>query len=440
MKKLLSVAVALCLAAAMLAGCGKPTATSGSQASPGNEQTAAPKKKVTLTISYKSGDATVKPLMNGFFDEFGKMYDGQYEIVPLETGSQTHEELLKVKLATGDFPDVWEVVELNNYIQAGVAGELPKEVGDMMKYLPLVDGKSYYAPLMTTALGVFYNKDIFAQQNIEVPQTYADFLAACEKIKATGVTPMAFGGKDPWHTYFLTACLLQDNVISKNPQFNIDLNSGKAKWTDPDVIAALTKYQDLFNAGYIDKKGALSTADSEMPTLMGNGKTAMLVEGPWMIKPISDANPSLNFGFFPLPADSASDTLIPAQGLGDGLGLSKMCVDDPDKRAAGIAFLQFFFGKETYSKYLTTTSGFSTVKEEIQVDRLPAALDMQNALNTVKSANYYAGGIGAEELPAGWWEYSWKVCQDLAVGTVTPEQAGQNLQEYYDKMLAASKG
>lgn len=453
MKKLMSLVVVLSLAASMLAGCTTPGSTGSSQTSAAATQTAtvaeqtsasppqttAPKKKVELTISYKSGDATVKPLMNGFFDAFNKKYEGQYEITPLETGSQTHEELLKVKLATGDFPDVWEVVELNNYIKAGVAGELPKEVGDLMAYLPLVDGKSYYAPLSMTALGVFYNKDIFAANNIQVPQTYADFLSACEKIKATGVTPLAFGGKDQWHTYFLTACLLQDDVISKNSQFNVDLNTGKAKWTDPDVVAALQKYQDLFNKGYIDKKGALSTADSEMPTLMGNGKTAMLVEGPWMIKPISDANPKLNLGFFPLPADNASDTLIPAQGLGDGLGLSKACVDDPDKRAAGIAFLQFFFSKDTYSQYLTTTSGFSTVKEDIPVDRLPAALDIQNALKNNKSANYYAGGVGDAELPAGWWEYSWKECQDLAVGTVTAEKAAQDLQDYYDKMLAASK-
>ena len=148
-----------------------------------------------LSVSYKSGDATRKVLFASIFDAFNAKYKGQFEIEPLETGSQTHEELLKVRLATGDFPEIWEVVELNNYIRAGVAGELPAEVGSLMKYLPLLNGKSYFAPIEDGVQGVFYNKDVFAKNGIAVPKTYAEFLALCEKIKATGVTPLAFRGQ-----------------------------------------------------------------------------------------------------------------------------------------------------------------------------------------------------------------------------------------------------
>jgi raffinose/stachyose/melibiose transport system substrate-binding protein len=405
----------------------------------GTAEGSAAGKPAHLSVSYKSGDATRKVLFASIFDNFNKKNKGQYEIEPLETGSQTHEELLKVRLATGDFPEIWEVVELNNYIRAGVAGELPAEVGSLMKYLPLLNGKSYFAPIEDGVQGVFYNKDLFAKNGIAAPTTYAEFLAACDTIKATGVTPLAFGGKDSWHTHFLITCLLQTTVLNKNPIFISDLNAGKAKWTDKDPLLALQKYQDLFTKGYIDKNGALSTADAQLPTMMAAGQDAMLVEGPWMIKPIMDADASYNLGFFPLPADKAADTVIPVQGLGSGWGMSKKAVDDPRLRAAGIAFLKYFFSPEVYVNDLKTTGAFSTIKAAVTVQRPPAGADIEKALATGKSANFYAGGIGDGELPAGWWEYSWKVCQDLAVGVVSPSEAGSQLQQYYEKMLAAHK-
>lgn len=446
MRKILSFLTALVLVATPFVGCGNSDKSNTSNASvsestvsensTGSQQ---PKEKIKLTISYKSGDATVKPMFAGFFEKFNEMYKDVYEIEPLETGSQTHEELLKVKLATGDFPDVWQAVELSNYVRAGVAGELPEEICELVKFLPLYEGKAYYAPMQTNALGVYYNADIFAQNGIEIPKTYSDFLSACEKIKATGVTPLAFGGKDAWHTFFIFASLLQNNVINKNPEFNADLNSGKAKWTDAEVVATLQKYQDLFNSGYVDKKGALSTADAQLPTLMGAGKTAMLIEGPWMVKPIVEANPDIQLRYFPLPADNAEDTTIPLMGLESGWGLSKKCVDDPDRRAAGIAFLEFFFSKDIYTTFVEVSNAYSTLKEEITYEAHPASTEMEQAIANNNALTFYAGGIGEAELPAGWWEYSWKVCQDLVVGVVSAEEAGKDLQDYYEKMLSSKQ-
>jgi ABC-type glycerol-3-phosphate transport system substrate-binding protein len=158
-----------------------------------------------------------------------------------------------------------------------------------------------------------------------------------------------------------------------------------------------------------------------------------------MIKPIQDADPKYNLGYFPLPADNAADTVIPVQGLGSGWGMSKKATDDPALRAAGIAWLKYFFSPEIYLKDMKTMGAFSTIKAPVTFQRPPAASDIEKALATGKSANFYAGGIGEGELTAGWWEYSWKVCQDLAVGGVTPEQAADQLQQYYEKMLSSHK-
>jgi raffinose/stachyose/melibiose transport system substrate-binding protein len=437
MKKVLLCILVFVLSLSLLIGCGNgEDGTKGDNANSNKRDKQGDKEITKIHISYKSGDATRKKVFAEIFNEFNEINQGKYEVISLEAGSQTHEELLKVKMATGDFPEIWEVVELNNYLKAGLAAELPNEIKDLMKYTPEINGKVYYAPIEIMAQGVFYNRGIFHDNGIEVPKTYGEFIAVSEKLKAVGITPLAFGGKDPWHTLFSMTTLLQTNIINKNPRFNEDLNNGNAKWTDEDVVQTLQKYQDLFNKGYIDKKGALSTPDAQIPTLIGMGKAAMVIEGPWMIKPIMEANKDMELGYFPLPAEKAEDTLIPVQGLGAGWGLSADAVKDPAKKEAAIEFLKFFFSKEIYMKNLREMGSFSTIKEELSVEREPAGTDMEKALNDGKSSVYYAEGVGEAELPAGWWEYSWKVNQDLAVGVLNAQEAGQKLQEYYEKMLS----
>ena len=82
--------------------------------------------------------------------------------------------------------------------------------------------------------------------------------------------------------------------------------------------------------------------------MMAAGQDAMLVEGPWMIKPIMDADANYNLGYFPLPADNAADTVIPVQGLGSGGACRRRPLTIRACGQTGIAFLQYFFSPEVY--------------------------------------------------------------------------------------------
>ncbi|MCQ5187619.1 ABC transporter substrate-binding protein, partial [Streptococcus parasanguinis] len=49
-----------------------------------------------------------------------------------------------------------------------------------------LDGKLSGYPTSYNVLGVYYRKDIFEQNGIEVPTTFEDFEAACAKLKENG--------------------------------------------------------------------------------------------------------------------------------------------------------------------------------------------------------------------------------------------------------------
>lgn len=53
-----------------------------------------------------------------------------------------------------------------------------------------VDGKLARIPLAKTMCGMVVNKTLLKNEGIEVPQTYSEFMAACEKLKSKGYTPI----------------------------------------------------------------------------------------------------------------------------------------------------------------------------------------------------------------------------------------------------------
>ncbi len=56
------------------------------------------------------------------------------------------------------------------------------------------EGKKYQLPLDYIDIAVFYNKDIFAELGLEIPANWDDWLRCCERIRASGFTPIATGG------------------------------------------------------------------------------------------------------------------------------------------------------------------------------------------------------------------------------------------------------
>lgn len=56
-----------------------------------------------------------------------------------------------------------------------------------------IDGVVYGLTIWDTVGGswvVVYNKEIFADNGIEIPATYEDFAAACDTLLDAGVTPI----------------------------------------------------------------------------------------------------------------------------------------------------------------------------------------------------------------------------------------------------------
>ena len=175
--------------------------------------------------------------------------------------------------------------------------EVKEQLGKVATDLVSVDGKQYGVPYTDYQWGIYYRKDLFAKAGVtEKPKTWDEFLAAAEKIKASGVEPIVIGSKDLWPTAGWFDYL---NLRLNGYDFHMELMSGKIPYTDPRVKAVFEKWGELLGKGYFVKNHA-SLSWQESQSLLYQGKAAMMLIGNFIV-PNFPPEVKDNMDFFPVP-------------------------------------------------------------------------------------------------------------------------------------------
>ncbi len=209
------------------------------------------------------------------------------------------------QVKAGLFEDVtalWEKEGLNDTLKSAAAAMT-------------INGKKWGLPYTYYQWGVYYRKDIFEKNGIAVPKTWAEFTAACAKLKAAGTTPIAIGTKALWPTGGWFDYL---NLRVNGYDFHMELTGGKIPYTDARVKAVFEKWGELVKMGaFLENHAALDWQDA-LPQLV-QGKAAMYLIGNFAVAPLKQAGlTNENLGFFqfpritagiPMAEDAPTDTL-----------------------------------------------------------------------------------------------------------------------------------
>lgn len=149
--------------------------------------------------------------------------------------------------------------------------------------------------------GIWYNKQIFAEQGIEEPQTFDDLVAAADTLDAAGIQPFSASGEQGWPITRLISSYL---FRALGPDALQKVADGDAKLTDPEYVAAAQAIADLGTKGYFGQGvGSIDMATSENQFL--NGSAAMFYMGSWFLSSANDPEVNRigaeNVGFMPFP-------------------------------------------------------------------------------------------------------------------------------------------
>lgn len=234
---------------------------------------------------------------------------------------------------------------------------------------PLMDqygscaGRTSALPYSVMAASVIYNKEIFAAQGIEVPQTWDELIAACDQLKAAGITPFYATFKDDWtvgqgwYDYSLGGSIdvidFFDGMNAEGADVGPDSTvSFQNDFAEPmDRMLQLAKdyvNEDAPSRGYGDGNLAFS-----------KGEAAMYLQGPWAFSEIAKTAPDLQLGTFPLPMTDDSDDLA----VRVNMDLAAMIPEGSRHQEAARDFLEFLYEPQNIEAYNESQLGFTPTED-----------------------------------------------------------------------------
>ncbi|WP_214322534.1 ABC transporter substrate-binding protein [Nonomuraea sediminis] len=221
------------------------------------------------------------------------------------TDEPTYQAFIKASFRTNVKPDLFtwttggqleEIVKQKQVADTSAIWQEAVKAGDLSQDLQpyyTVDGKQYCVPLNVAYWGMFYNKKVFDKYGLQPPTTWDDLVKIADTLKKNKVTPF-------YHTSVLFSFVWFEQLLAgSDPDLYDRLSTGKAKYTDPGVVAVMQKWKQLIDAGYFVNPG-----DKTDPAdLLKTGKAAMVSFGTWFNTSMTqrDLKAGTDYGFFVIP-------------------------------------------------------------------------------------------------------------------------------------------
>lgn len=320
------------LMAVSLAACGGGNASPGaSTAAGGGGDTGSSSSgggsgtTIELAISKSSQDSAFvqQDLLDAFEKETGIKVNLQ--LLPAEQTAT----VLQTKLAVDETPDIIQY----NLASATTDLNLERnfEILDDEPWVSRLENKevlsayghvySFHVSQDTGMQGVVYNKDIFDELGLSIPNNFEEFLAVCEKIKEAGITPVFMPYKDNWAANVWPAAAFADYADKNEPDLFEKINANQKKWADVPAFADILQQQyEVYEKGYTNGDLLSDSYDMAVGKFL-NKEVAMMFMGDWLIQNVADNDPNMRLGLFPIPY--TQDAKLGASPLGGQLFIPK---------------------------------------------------------------------------------------------------------------------
>ncbi|MDF2988497.1 MAG: extracellular solute-binding protein [Eubacterium sp.] len=323
MKKVSALVLSSVMMASLFAGCGSNSS--------GDVSTSTGSASVSTNVASESSSAvadqevTLKVLAGqsttdtGIEDMIDKALAKKYPNITLEWEcvgwGQDFNAKMQQYMQSG-LPDIMvgKAQDVATYGSKGLLGDMKGKpyINNVMEAaIPgvTVDGKVEGLVYNALYQGVYYNRKIFKDNNIEVPKTMDELNAVIQKLKSLNITPFATHFLDTWSIGNITMQFAINDVFNKEPKWGDKLRAGEVTFEkSPEYRASYENVKLLYDNTWT--KETFSLEQTECDKRLITGKAAMKVSGSWSIQNFLDVDKDADFGVFPFPNKTGDARLI----------------------------------------------------------------------------------------------------------------------------------
>lgn len=283
-------------------------------------------------------------------------------------------------------------------------------------------GELLAMPFLAVSHGVYYNKDIFSEFALSIPQTWEELLSVAQKLKSEGITPFSNGLADQWDIAEVVFMNIAPNFIG-GEEGRLAYDAGTRRFDDQAVIdtfAAMDSLQAYLPEGY----EALSYNDSKAFFLLGDA--AMMFDGSWTIAEHLGTSTSFEWGVFapPPPADAPGFITF-----------------HPDSGIAINASSQYAEEAEIFLRWISDTEG-----SKIVADQLPGFFPMLSETPALSNpqANEFLSLNRGKGLDVRWpWPHmmngdpsGYNLIMDGSIAVLTDQMTPIQAAQFFSEGLA----
>ena len=276
------------------------------------------------------------------------------------------------------------------------------------------DGKVYSYAFASQTLGLYVNNEVFKRAGVTPPTTWAEMIAVSKTLKDKGVVPLANGMATAWMAEVFTSIFTNPLV---GPEFSADLLSGKATFSDPRYVGALTKLLELRD--YMPP-GFTGIDYPTAQQLFLSGRAAMFAGGSFEIANFRKQNPKLDMSFIAPPAPQAGAPRLVSKFFDGGYAVNAKSTNQAD----ALKLVRFMGTKQFGDRFSALLGNISPIKGVTIADPMLAEVAKLNETSAPYiTAVYfrYDSPTGSELLQAG--------IQKMMAGSMTPAEVGASMTQ-----------
>jgi raffinose/stachyose/melibiose transport system substrate-binding protein len=404
----------------LLAACSVPGGGGSGGGVPADGTAEIQADKLTVWVNPADPDA----VMN-VYERFTKETGVQFEIIEMPTDA--FESGVQTRWASGERPDILEYhatslfwalnPEQNLYDLSGMP--FVEREREILQSAGSFNGKVYAAITDTPSLfGLFYNKPVFDQYGLEIPETYEDLAGICRTLQAgaPGVTPIFESGGSAWPTQIL-AGLMYMGSAQQSENWAQQVLDHEQTFDAPGgpFIAGLTAYQGLQQSGCFNSDVTTAQFEDSIAAV-SEGRAAMVALPSGLLDMFTDqlggdeARTAETIGFAYPSATGAVSAWAP--NVAGTWYVPK--TGDAQREATALAFIQWATG-EGYQEFVNESGtfpvldgaeppagGYTGVREELRAAyEKSTAFAFNSNLPGFNSefANYLTGMLSGSETP-----------------------------------------